>query len=177
MTLNWETIINDLGVFIASAGAIVGLSRKFPWLLKAATFLEKNAKTIGEDIAKVIDVIDDIPLAKKLLGNVEDKVVTVIGEVRDSQIAKLALIGLHNFQLNAGNLSETQKLALVKFVVESCPVEWNVNEDAVTKVLNEVENAVNEFGNLEIVKAANYFTEAQNKKINTFVAVEPQITQ
>lgn len=166
MHTDWVTmILNDLGILIGIFGTLFGLNKKYPILSKIARFLENNASTIGHTIETVAKDIIETPAGAIVKKKLHDEIDKVTEQLQNSEIAKFALVGLHSFGMVVEHLSDTQKAALIKFVIESLPSEWNITQQQVETVLNDVQKAANEFKNLSIVVAANYFTEAQKAKL------------
>jgi hypothetical protein len=163
----YSTVINDLGVIIGVVGTIFGLNRKFPIISKTVHFLEANAELIGKEVGIVVETFSATPAGETVKAALQKEVDHVSTKLQDSELAKLALIGLKSFSTKVENLSDTQKSALVKFVLESVPADWGIDESKVTDALNTAEKLVTQFNNLEIVKAANFFTDEQNKKLVT----------
>lgn len=166
MHIDFTMLLNDAGLLIGFITALFGLNKKFPFLTATAHFLEDNAATIGQTVEKVAEEVIKTPIGAAIESKFKHEIDTITDNLQQSEIAKFALIGLHSFGLELAQLSDVQKTALIKFVVESVPAEWNITNDQVDKVLGEVQTAANAFSNLSIVTAANYFTEAQKNKIS-----------
>jgi hypothetical protein len=161
-----ELIINDVIIIAATAVTTIGglLAVVRPFLFKIGTFPEQNAATIVKDTkeaAGAAKAATETPISASVKHHLETEVNKVIEKFKQSEMTRLALVGLHGFGLKLDNLSDTQKAALVKFVAESVPAEWNVKQADVTAVLDDVQKAADAFSQLVIVKAANFFTSAQ----------------
>ncbi|MDB5054801.1 MAG: hypothetical protein JWM44_2851 [Bacilli bacterium] len=169
MQLDWTTVINDFGVLITFFGVFFGLKKKWPALFVFATYLEQHASQIVQEVETIGKEILSTPAGAIAAHSLHAEVDRVTEDFKKSEIGRLALVGLHNFGQAYTNLSDTQKVALTRFVVDSVPKEWNINDKTVIEVLAETEKAVDYFGSLEIVKAANIFTEAQKASAVTQV--------
>jgi hypothetical protein len=157
----WTTVINDVSTAILTSGLFVALIKKFPIIGKAALYVGEHAAEIVHGAEVIGKEILSTPAGAIAAHSLHAEVDRVTEDFKKSEVAKLALIGLHNFGHAYTNLSDTQKVALTRFVIDSVPKEWNINDKTVIEVLAETEKAVDYFGSLEIVKAANIFTEAQ----------------
>lgn len=167
MQIDWNVILNDAVVVVASIGGILGLNKKFPFLVKAEQYviehgieIVQTAETIAKDIAAT-------PIGAVVKHHLESEVEKVTDQFKQSEIARLALVGLHSFGTTIDGLSDVQKSALAKFVAESVPAGWNVTPEEVAAVLADVQKAADAFASLEIVKAANFFTDAQKNTLVT----------
>lgn len=166
-----ELITNDVITIATTAvttiGGLLAVARKWPFLFKVGTFLEQNAATIVKDTAEVVKVVAETPIGAAVKHHLQTEVDKVAEKFKQSEIARLALVGLHSFGTTLDGLSDVQKAALAKFVAESTPAEWNVTSEEVYTVLVDVQKAADDFAGLEIVKAANFFTIAQKSALNT----------
>lgn len=166
MTFDWTTVVNVVATSILSSGLFVGVLRKYPLLLKGVVYVEQHASEIVQEAEAIGKLIVSTPAGAVAAHSLHVEVDRVTEDFKNSEIARLALIGLHSFGSLVENLSDVQKVALVKFVVESVSSDWNINADDVQNILGEAQKAVEAFSQLEIVKAANFFTDAQNSTIN-----------
>lgn len=162
MHIDYSMIINDLGLIIGFIAAVFGLNKKFPFLTVAAHFLEDNAVTIGQTVEKVAEEVIKTPIGAAIESKFKHEIDTISNSLQQSEIAKYALIGLHSFGSLVANLSPTQKIALFDFIKKSVP---EATDEQINKVIEEAEKAVNEFANLDLVKAANLFTQVQTAAI------------
>lgn len=167
MQINWTVILNDVIMVVAFLGGLIGINKRFPVLVKAEQYVVQHGPEIVQTAETVIKDIVATPIGAAVKQHLEAEVDKVTDKFKQSEIARLALVGLHSFNTTLNGLSDVQKAALSKFVAESAPAEWNVKADDVAAVLADAQKAADSFGQLEIVKAANYFTTAQSNTINT----------
>lgn len=170
MQLDWNVILNDTVVVVAAIGGVLGLNKRFPFLVKAEQFVVKEGPTIAQSVETIVKDIAETPVAAVVKHHLQAEVDKVTDQFKKSEIARLALVGLHSFGTRLEGLSDIQKVALAKFVTDSVPAEWNVKQEDVLAVLADVQKAADAFAQLEIVKAANIFTDAQKSSL------EPQNT-
>lgn len=159
--MDWTNIINDACTTILTVAALIGANKKWPGLFKAIQFVEHNAGTV----VQVAEEIVKTPFGAAVKHQLEVEVEKVTDKYKTSEIARLALVGMHSFGVSMEALSDVQKAALTKFILESVPVEWKVTPEDIDAVLTDVQRAANDFSKLDIVKAANYFTTAQKSAI------------
>ncbi|UUZ80619.1 hypothetical protein LJK88_20580 [Paenibacillus sp. P26] len=157
-----ETVLNDVITIATTAlttiGGLLAVARKWPTLVKLGTFLEQHAETIVKDAATVIEAVSHTNIGEKIEESIADK-------LKKSEIMRHVAIGASGFGVALESLSDVQKAALAKVVAESVPAEWGVKQEDVLNELAEVQRAVELFNGLDIVKAANFFTEAQKSPI------------
>jgi hypothetical protein len=163
MHFDWTVVLNDAVLIVAFLGSILGLNKRFPLLVKAEQFVIEHAP----EVVQTVEAIAATPIGAVVKHHLESEVDKVTEQFKKSEIARLALVGLHSFGTTLDGLSDVQKAALAKFVAESTPAEWNVTSEEVYTVLVDVQKAADAFAGLEIVKAANFFTIAQKSALNT----------
>lgn len=163
--MHWIQIVNDATTAIVTIAGLIAANKKWPFMAKAASLVEQNAGAIAQGAEAVVKDIVATPAGAVIKHQLQAEVDKVSEQFRKSEIGRLALIGLHSFGTTLEGLSDTQKVALTKFVVEATPASWNVTDQEVTDALNDMQQAANDFTQLEIVKAANVFTEAQRKAV------------
>lgn len=157
----WTTVINDVSTAVLTSGLLVAIIKKFPFIAKAAVYAGQHAAEIVQEVETIGKALFETPAGVIAAHSLHAEVDRVTEDFKKSEIAKLALIGLHSFGQAYTSLSDTQKVALTKFVVDTVPKEWNIDAQTVIEVLADAEKAVVAFGNLGLVQAANVFTEAQ----------------
>jgi hypothetical protein len=165
MQMDFNVILNDVVVVVAAIGGILGLNKRFPLLVKAEQYVLEHSSEIVQTAETIVKDIEETPLGAVMKHHLETEVDKVTEQFKQSEIARLALVGLHSFGTTLDGLSDVQKVALAKFVVESVPAEWGVKQEDVLTVLADVQKAADAFAQLEIVKAANIFTDAQKSVI------------
>lgn len=176
MQLDWNVILNDAVVVVAAIGGLLGLNKRFPFLVKAEQFVIKEGPAIAQTVETIVKDIAATPIGAVVKHHLESEVDKVTEQFKQSEIARLALVGLHSFGTEIDSLSDVQKAALSKFVSESVPADWNVTPDEVSATLAEVQKAADVFAGLEIVKAANFFTNAQKSALSSPVTAAAQNT-
>lgn len=158
----WTTVINDVSTAILTSGLFVALIKKFPIIAKAAVYAGQHAAEIVQEVETIGKSILSTPAGAIAAHSLHVEVDRITEDFKKSEVARLALVGLHSFgQQSYINLSDTQKVALTKFVTDTVPKEWSIDAQTVIGILAEAEKAVEAFGSLGLVQAANIFTEAQ----------------
>lgn len=165
MQIDWNVILNDAVVVVAAIGGVLGLNKRFPFLVKAEQFVVKEGPAIAQTVETIVKDIAATPAGAVVNHHLQAEVDKVTEHFKNSEIARLALVGLHSFGTTLDGLSDVQKAALAKFVAETAPAEWHVTPDEIEKVLENVQKAADAFSELEIVKAANFFTSAQKSAL------------
>lgn len=151
--MDWTAIINDASTAVLSGGVLFGLLKKYPLIGKVALYAEQHAGEIVKGAEEIGKEILSTPAGALVAHELHNKLDEVSTQFQKSEVAKLALIGLHSFGVVSANLSDSQKIAIADYV--------GVDPKEVSAILQEAEAAVTEFGNRELVKAANIFTVAQ----------------
>lgn len=165
MQMDWTLIANDVVGAAITIGGLIGLNKRFPGLLKAEKFIADHAGEIVQTAESVVKDLAATPIGAVVKHHLQSEVDKVTEQLKQSEIARLALVGLHSFGTTLDGLSDVQKVALAKFVTESVPAVWNVTQEEVLAVLADVQKAADAFAQLEIVKAANIFTDAQKSAL------------
>lgn len=161
MQFDWTTVLSDVSTAILTSGIFFGLIKKYPIIGKAAHYVGEHAADLVQEAESIGKFIVSTPAGAIAAHSLHAEVDRVTEDFKKSEIARLALVGLHSFGQAYTNLSDTQKVALTKFVVDSVPKEWGIDAEAVVEILAEAEKAAEAFGNLGLVQAANVFTDAQ----------------
>jgi hypothetical protein len=167
--MDWTTILNDVSTAVLTSGLFFGLIKKYPIIGKVALYAEQHAGEIVQEAESIGKFIISTPAGAIAAHSLHAEVDRVTDSFKHSEIARLALVGLHSFGDFAQNLSDTQRVALEQFIINSVPKDWNIDSQTIAGYLQEAEKAVAEFSKDGLVKAANVFTEAQ--RASTVVTV------
>lgn len=146
----WETIINDGIIVISFLTGLFGLNRKWPLLARAEQYVVQHAGEIAKAAETVVEAVTG--------DQTQDKLDDALTRLKKSEVGRLAMIGLRGFGVAYESLSDAQKLALNAYVASYVP---GATQAQIEAALAELEGAVSEFGDSEIVKAANLLTAAQ----------------
>jgi hypothetical protein len=168
--MDWTTILNDVSTAVLTSGLFFGLIKKYPVIGKAALYVEQHAGEIVQEAESIGKFIVSTPAGAIAAHSLHAEVDRVTEDLKKSEIARLALVGLHSFGQAYTKLSDTQKVALTRFVTDTIPKEWNIDAQAVIGILAEAEKEIEAFGKLGLVQAANTFTEAQKASVVVQVA-------
>jgi glutaredoxin 2 len=153
---DWTNLLNDVVAGAVSVAGLVGALKKWPWILKGAVYIEQHA---GE-IVHTVEAIAESPAGAMVKQALHHEVDKANEKLQQSEIGRLALVGLHSFGTNLANLSDTQKTSIVHFVRSNT----NATEDEIRTALDDMQKVAQDFAQLPIVQAANLFTAAAKPK-------------
>jgi hypothetical protein len=165
MQLDWTIILNAVSTAVLTSGLFFGLIKKYPIVGRAALYVGEHAAELVQGVEYIGKEIFSTPAGAIAANSLHAEVDRVTEDFKKSEIARMALIGLHSFGQASANLSDTQKVALEQFIINSVPKEWGIDSQTITGYLQEAEKAVEAFSKLGLVQAANVFTDAQKASI------------
>lgn len=163
MQIDWTNAVNDVCTAVLTIAALAGVAKKWPKLFNALTFVEQHSSEIVKATETIVKDIAATPYGALVKHQLQAEVDKVTEQFKQSELARLALVGLHGFGQTVEGLSDTQKVALIRFVMDTAPSAWNLTEKEVQDVLDSVQKAASDFAEIELVKAANLFTAATQK--------------
>jgi hypothetical protein len=162
MDFTWLNAANDLvtavvTIFGTVAGYIAAHKRGWVYssvktIAKEGSRLVKDAEQVAEGVGQLVPAVGAAEQA--LTAEVEQ----LAAKARQTELYRVAAVGLHAFGATLDALSEDQRKALSFFVASKVP---GVTPQEVADALEFVQKESNEAANSPLFTAANAFTQAQ----------------
>lgn len=160
MTLTAQAI-NDAVTVIVTLAGVFGLNKGN---LKRIADLVKGAApevaTVGNDVIQEVKDLAQLPVAKTVEHHLKSQLADVQKAAQDSELGRLATVGLHAFGTALANLSDTQKAALVMFIKQHLPAGATVTDAEINDAITEAQKASDEVSLTPLFSLATSFTQA-----------------
>ncbi|MCL6594311.1 MAG: hypothetical protein K6T31_10070, partial [Alicyclobacillus sp.] len=161
-----STVLNDIvtivGTTLTVLAGLFGLNKRWPLLSKAVAWFEQDGPTLIQDVGKVARDLEQSPFWPKPQTSGEAPATVPHPQWLQTELGRVALVGLHAFGDALDQLSDDQKKALAFYIASRVP---GVTPTQIDQTLAAMQREADVAAKSALFQSANAFTEAQ-KSLN-----------